>query len=248
MVLARKVMNQIIEHLKLNDSVIGILGLGSNGIESNRFDQYSDLDFFVFVKKGTKKPFLKDLSWLLPKKQIAYQFKNTVDGFKFMTVSRVFGEMAIFELSEMKNIPFSKGKIFWVRSGYKIPDTSSVKINQTTDVDYLANECLTNLLIGVSRFRRGEKLAAFKMVQVYALENLLKIIKIKSQSSLRVTNDVFAVERRFEHNYPKEIKKISKMIKGYDQTLESAHDILKLLEKYHEVNETLKESILDLIK
>lgn len=54
MVLAREVMNQIIEHLKLNDSVIGILGLGSNGIESSRFDQYSDLDFFVFVKKGTK--------------------------------------------------------------------------------------------------------------------------------------------------------------------------------------------------
>ena len=57
-------LNEIGESLKQSQKALALLALGSVGIELDRIDDYSDLDFFVIAKKGYKNYFLKNLDWL----------------------------------------------------------------------------------------------------------------------------------------------------------------------------------------
>ena len=43
---------------------IALIGLGSVGIELNRLDEFSDLDFFAIVEPGYKAEFIEGLDWL----------------------------------------------------------------------------------------------------------------------------------------------------------------------------------------
>ena len=92
---------------------LAVIGLGSVGIELSRIDQYSDLDFFVIVEDGTKKVYLENLDWLSSIAAIAYSFQNTADGFKLLYEDGIFCEMAVFDISELGNIPFAEGRIVW---------------------------------------------------------------------------------------------------------------------------------------
>jgi lincosamide nucleotidyltransferase len=41
-----------------------LLGLGSVGVETDRLDEFSDLDFFLIVKPGCKPRYMDRLDWL----------------------------------------------------------------------------------------------------------------------------------------------------------------------------------------
>ena len=99
--------------LSKKDSALALIGLGSVGIQLDRMDQYSDLDFFVIVKSGCKAQYLEDLSWFTDVAGVGYCFQNTNDGFKLLFVDGVFCEFAIFDENELKSAVFTKGRIIW---------------------------------------------------------------------------------------------------------------------------------------
>ena len=49
-----KRLDEIGRSLKKTGKALALLGLGSVGVELDRIDDYSDLDFFVIVKDGEK--------------------------------------------------------------------------------------------------------------------------------------------------------------------------------------------------
>src|SRR5687767_10210768 len=100
-----KRLAEIGDSLSKNENALALLGLGSVGIELERLDEYSDLDFFVIVRPGYKQQFIDDLSWLSAVCPIAYCFKNTIDGYKLMFSDGIFCEMALFEEAELAKIP-----------------------------------------------------------------------------------------------------------------------------------------------
>jgi hypothetical protein len=102
--------------LAQTDGALALIGLGSVGLELDRLDDYSDLDFFVIVEAGTKAMFLSNLRWLSSIHPIVYQFQNTVDGYKLLFADGVFCEFAIFEPHELPSIPFAPGRIVWKQS------------------------------------------------------------------------------------------------------------------------------------
>ena len=72
-----KRLDEIGHSLEQINHTLALIGMGSVGLELERLDAYSDLDFFVIVEPGYKHSFLKDLHWLSALCPVAYCFPNT---------------------------------------------------------------------------------------------------------------------------------------------------------------------------
>ena len=58
------------------NKALALIGLGSVGVELDRLDDYSDLDFFVVVKDGHKAEFIANLDWLSRARPIDLHFQE----------------------------------------------------------------------------------------------------------------------------------------------------------------------------
>ncbi len=174
-------LDEIGNVLSQKDSALALVGLGSAGIQLDRMDQYSDLDFFVIVKNGCKLQYLDDLNWLKDVGEVGYCFKNTQDGYKLLFTDGVFCEFAVFEEEELKTAVFSSGRIIWKAEGVsdKIALPQKQKEEQPKrSTEWLVGEALTNLYVGLCRERRGEKLSAMRFIQGYAVDRVLDLMEL----------------------------------------------------------------------
>jgi hypothetical protein len=69
-----KRLDEIGASLDQSSHALALIGLGSVGLELDRLDAYSDLDFSVIVEPGCKRAYLDDLHWLSSLCPIAYCF------------------------------------------------------------------------------------------------------------------------------------------------------------------------------
>ncbi|MGL4233659.1 MAG: hypothetical protein ACRCWJ_19995, partial [Casimicrobium sp.] len=216
-------LNALIRSLESRPDALGLLALGSIGQETERADQWSDLDFFVIVQPGAKKRYLESLDWLAAARPLAWAFANTVDGYKALMDDGLLCEFAVFEPQEMESIPYAPGRWAWRRSN-ELPDAwqrSTKALPATQSVEWLVGEALSNLLVGLQRFRRGERIAAMRMVQVYALDRLLEIIDLIEAPAASVPRDPFNVDRRFEFRHPHRASLVAECAAGIDATPQS---------------------------
>ncbi len=242
-------LEQIGNVLKETENALALLALGSVGIELDRIDTYSDLDFFVIVKDGYKQEYLNNRSWLSDICGIGFEFQNTPDGYKALYIDNIFCEFAVFESCELGHIPFSEGRVVWKSGEFNenicIPQNKPTP-NQSS-VEYLVGEALTNLYIGLGRYKRGEQLSAFKFIQGYAVDRIVELADyiMKEQPTHK---DAFAKDRRFEQRFPEITGHLPMFIQGYANSKESAIAILEFLDSNFDVNFFIKEKILDLCK
>ncbi len=237
-------LDAIGESLKTSGNALALLGLGSVGTETSRLDAYSDLDFFAIVQPGFKGRYIDNLDWLSTTQPIAYAFRNTVDGYKVLFEDGIFCEFAVFEPQEMAHIPFSAGRIVW-----KVPDfdESVCEQRQSTRhhepaVEWRLGEALTNLYVGMGRFRRGEKLSAARFIQNYAVDQVLNLAS-HTESVGPALVDAYNIERRFEQRFPLTAAHLASFIQGYERSPESALAILEFLEAYFDVNAAIAAQI-----
>lgn len=242
-----KRLNEIGDSLSKRQHALALLGLGSVGAEVDRIDQYSDLDFFVICEEGYKMRFIQELDWLESIKPIAFKFKNTEEGYKLLFEDGIFCEFAIFEPQELINIPFSEGRIVWKSQSFNpsICAPTVEKINKDKNIEFLIGEALTNLYVGLGRYKRGEKLSAYNFIQNYAKDRVLELISVM-EAPQAASEDVFCIDRRFEFRYPNNCSILSKILVGYDNTPESAKVILDFLDSNFSINEAMKNKILEL--
>jgi hypothetical protein len=216
------------------------------GLELDRLDEYSDLDFFVIVEAGHKRAYVDDLGWLSAVHPIAYAFQNTADGYKVLFEDGIFCEYAVFEPEELKAISFPPGRVVWKQP--KVPDTfgrpaaGMAPTPSLPDHDHALGEALTNLYVGLLRDRRGEKLSAARFIQGYAVDRLMELAEFiePAQPSHR---DPFARERRFEQRHPNLAREAAAWLQGYDRNRESALAILAFLEKHFDVDAVMARAI-----
>lgn len=224
---------------------LALLGLGSVGLERERLDVYSDLDFFAIVETGHKAAYIDDLGWLSAARPIDYAFRNTVDGYKILFDDGVFGEFAVFEPQELASIPFARGRIVWQRDGVDPSIAEPVFAQPATaepTIEWLTGEALTNLFVGLNRYRRGERLSAQRFVQSYAVDRILELVE-RTEPAQAARRDAFARERRIEQRYPAFARELPDFAQGYDRTPESALAILRFLEARVSVNAALAAAI-----
>ena len=243
-----KRLNEIGESLERSGKALALMGLGSVGIERDRLDQYSDLDFFAIVKAGYKQKFLEDLSWLSEIAPLTFVFRNTRDGFKVLYEDDIFCEFAVFEFDELKDISYNDFQIIWNEKSFDCSQISARNIPQIqkNNQEFMIGEALTNLYIGLGRDQRGEKWSAHQFIQNFALNHVLHLCEslYEEQSPFK---DVFVIERRIEQRFP-EVKELLPMfVQGYEKNRESAKAILEFLDANFEINARMKERLLNMI-
>lgn len=240
-------LSAIADSLAQTEQALALIGLGSIGRELDRLDEYSDLDFFVIVAPGAKKEFLDDLTWLTAIAPAAYHFPNTVDGYKLLYADGVFCEFAVFEAAELSHIPYAPGRIVWQREEVVADWAMPVRVTTPSahGVDWLLGEALTNLYVGMGRYRRGEKLSAFHFVQVYALGRVVDLAE-RIERPQTTPADPFVGERRFEQRFPGIAPFLPEMAAGYEGTPAAARAILTFLDQHFPINQAMKQAILGL--
>jgi lincosamide nucleotidyltransferase B/F len=206
---------------------LALIGLGSVGVERDRLDRYSDLDFFVIARDGCKPWFLEQLGWLEAIAPLAYAFRNTADGYKALFADGIFCEFGVFERAELSAIPFTSGRLVWHDPQVDPSIARPTPVDRpapTQPQEWRIGEALTNLYIGLGRYHRGEKLSAMYFIQRYAVDQLLALTE-QIEAAQTAARDQFAPERR------------------YERSPESALAILEFLAAHFPINQALATAI-----
>src|SRR5215468_9988054 len=177
----------------------GLLGLGSAGVEHDRMDDHSDLDFFVVVRDAAaKERYLTDISWLSAAGEVAYSFANDRNSRKVLYADGVFAEYAIFTVEELRGLPYTGARVVWQSSDCSVdlahigPPPGGPPF---ATVEFHLNEALTNLYVGMHREHRGERLTAARFIQVYAVDRAICLLNLEAAPGQR---DPFDASRRVE--------------------------------------------------
>lgn len=241
-------LDAIGQSLEVTGRALALIGLGSVGVERDRLDDYSDLDFFVIAKDGSKEWLLADLTWLSRLAPIAYHFRNTGDGYKLLYEDGIFCEFGIFERAELAGIPFARGVIVWKdamiddRIAHPVRNESQARLQPA---EWLIGEALTNLYVGLGRFHRGEKLSAARFIQQYAVDRILELIE-QAEPAQSGHRDPFARERRYEQRFPEVAQLLPAFIQGYNRSPDSALAILQFMEQHFAINPAMARVIREL--
>jgi hypothetical protein len=246
--LLMKRMEAIGRSLEQSGHARALIGLGSVGVELDRLDDYSDLDFFLIAEVGFKQRYIENLDCLQSVHPVAYHFRDTLDGHKLPFADGVLCEFAIFEPAELSRVPFAQGRVIWKRADVDdaicVPP-SSAPSPQPRDVEWLLGEALTNLYVGLCRYHRGEKLSAERLVQHYAVDRLLELAS-RVERETPLPHDAFSNERRIEGRFPGLAEQLPRLVQGYERTHESARAILHWLEGHFEIDRSMARAVRDL--
>lgn len=239
-------LTALAQALMRRDDALALLALGSVGLEIDRVDAWSDLDFFVLVRDGAKSRYIDNLDWLAAAHPLVWHFQNSADGQKALMADGVFCEFAVFEVRELSHIPYAAGRFVWRRDEVEPAVSSPVlALPAPHDAQWLVGEALSNLLVGLQRHARGEKLAAMRMVQVCALDRVLEFLETRAPQSVgaKASRDPFNVDRRIEMRDSRVAAALPEWAKGYQHTVSAALALLALLESYGVVNDRVSERI-----
>jgi lincosamide nucleotidyltransferase B/F len=239
-------LDQIGQSLEHSGKGVALIGLGSVGIELDRLDEYSDLDFYAIVAEGYKKQFIENLDWLNEICPIAYCFQNSADGYKLLFADGVFCEFAVFEQLELAQVPFAAGRVVWKRpdvdEAIAVPRGGLTPPRAPASTEWLVGEALTNLYVGLGRQQRGEKLSALRFIQGYAVDRIMDLAE-RIWPEQPAWKDQFANERRIEQRFPELARELPNFVQGYDRNIESAQAILAFFERHFDVNPALAQAI-----
>jgi uncharacterized glyoxalase superfamily protein PhnB len=231
-------LDSLARELSSRGEALALLALGSAGAEAARLDAWSDLDFFVLVSDGAKGRFIGNLDWLAAACPLAWHFQNTADGHKALMTDGVFCEFAVFEIHELSRIPYAPGRFIWRRSGV---DEALARPQRPLPArhghDWLVGEALSNLILGLQRHARGEKLSAMRLIQVHALDRVLEWLELQAPAAQdpRAARDPFSVERRIEWRLAGAAPALPVWAGGYAHTVPAALALLAALEAQGEV-------------
>jgi hypothetical protein len=235
-------LDALAQSLTRRDDAIALLALGSVGVERERLDAWSDLDFFVIVRDtAAKARYIAELSWLAEAHALAWHFQNTVDGHKVLMSDGVYAEFAVFERTELPRIAYAPGRFVWCRSdadGSAIDASLAVPrraLPAPAEEGWLVGEALSNLLVGLMRLARGERLAAMRLVQGAALDRVLELRERRGAVAPTVRRDPFAIDRRVEQRQPDAAALLDAAAPGIAGTPDAALALLAELRRLVEV-------------
>ena len=241
-------LNEVAHSLERSGHALALIGLGSAGQATGRLDAYSDLDFFVIAEEGYENLFRGNLAWLSSICPLSFKFRNTIHGCRALFEDGIFIEFAVFTPAEFEDIPYADARVIWAADpafAASLPASNKLPRKRQQEIEWLVGEALTNLYIGLSRYRRGEKLNAARFIQGYALDRLLDLSETIEPAN-RPDSDPFSSDRRYEQRYPKLALELPSFLPGYEHSVESVLAILNFLDRHFTVNEAMRAAILAL--
>ncbi|MDX2176953.1 MAG: hypothetical protein SF028_10850 [Candidatus Sumerlaeia bacterium] len=229
-------LDDIARSLAARPDTHALLALGSVGAERERLDQFSDLDFFAVVDEAAKPAYLAEIDWLHDAHPVAWSFKNTKDGRKGLFADGVFCEYAVFTPAEMAGAHFAPGRLVWSRADFDRSLCAPKHLpppRAAGDREWIVGELLSNLYVGLCRYRRGEKWTAMQFVQSHAAHRLAELVAL-ADGGERPGGDPYSIDRRFEARHPEAERIFAECLPGYGRTPEAALAFLRFLDRIGE--------------
>lgn len=229
-------LDDLAAHLARDPDAVALLGLGSAGVEHDRFDDHSDLDFFVVVAtERAKRRMLDDVGWLAAfGDDPVWSFVNSPDGRKALYADGLFLEYAVFAAAELPGIRFAGARTVWSRpsAGQDLVDLDDhlgpPGPGPLDTVAFHRDEALSNLYVGLHRELRGERLSATRFVQVQAVDHCLALLRLAPDGAWR-QQDPFEPTRRVERSLPIGAFPLAAAVAGYDRNADAAQAVLDWL-------------------
>ena len=223
-------LDAIATSLKTQSGAMALLGLGFVGLNVDRDDRFSDLDFFVVSDPPSVGPLRDDLSWLSSVQPLAFTHRNTPYGWKILFDDGIFAEFAVFSQEQLPHIPFHEGRLVWARADFDPNLAAPTRHAEPVDPAWAISEALTCLFVGLGRYRRGEVLAAQRLIQGSALDIVLKAMQALDGTAM--ATDQFNPSRRVEQLWPDRIDWLRQACAGYGHSTEAAQVLLTELKRF----------------
>ncbi len=141
----------------------------------------------------------------------------------------------MFEVRELSRIPCAPGRFVWWRDEVDAAlATSRHALPSRHDADWLVGQALANLMVGLQRHARGEKLTAMRAIQVHALERVLELLEQRQaeRQDTSVSRDAYNVDRRIEARHAELSLSLPRWAGGYEQTVPAARALLDVLQTH----------------
>jgi lincosamide nucleotidyltransferase len=203
------------ERLAQEPSVLGLVLLGSTSGEGAPADPWSDHDFFVVVEPGAQERFRSDLGWLPDAASIALSFRETAHGLKVVYESGHLAEFAVFEPDELRLARVNRYRVALDRADIaeRMERVRAATVGAArADRAWEAGQFLTNLLVGVGRWRRGEHRSGDLLVRCGAMGHLLRLVADRVPPDDRTAPDDLDPFRRFERGWPRIAREVEQAL------------------------------------
>jgi hypothetical protein len=240
-------LDAVATHLSRRSEVVAVLGLGSAGQQTDRFDDHSDLDVFVVVDEGCQQQFVDAIGWLAAAGTVAWSFLNEPNGRKVLFTDGLFVEYAVFSVAELARVPFAGARVLWQRHhSPTLPAESHSKAGPAFDtIEFHLGEAVTNLLVGLHRELRGERLTACRFIQVYAVDRAISLLRLTGAAPQQ--RDVFDPTRRVEAALDASALPLSRLVPGYEHNVAAAAAMIEWLRARFEIDGAVNVAIDDLV-
>ncbi|QLQ34994.1 hypothetical protein [Micromonospora robiginosa] len=242
-------LDDLATHLAVRPDTVALLGLGSAGVDHDRLDEHSDLDFFLVVADGAVARYVAETDWLAAPCPVAYSFANERNGRKARYADGIFVEYAVFTVAELSRLPFTGARVVWQRPdappGLADAGAPAPPPTPYDTVEFHLNEALTNLYVGLHRELRGERLTAARFIQTYAVDRALALVRLTEPGGHR--RDPFDPSRRVEQAYPPEVLPLAEMVPGYLHNRAAARAMLDWLQARFPVDPVIGGAVRELL-
>ena len=198
------------EHLRLwaeqHPEVLGLVALGSMAGTSRQPDRWSDHDFWVIASDEAALAMREDRTWLPDADRIVLFFAETEHGRNAVYDDGHLVEQAVFGNSELEIASANDYRVLVDKAD--IGERMAAIVARTSErraaVDAGASfgKFAAQLVIGLTRYGRGEVLSADVMVKGWALGNLLELLGRYVEPETAVLLDNLDPRRRFEAAFP----------------------------------------------
>jgi len=197
--------DQLTANLQARPEVLGLVAVGSFAVGA---DRYSDHDFFVIAPPDATEALRGDRTWLPAHERLVIAIRETQHGIKAVYDDGHLVEYAVFTPDEIALARLNRTRVLFDRADVaariaRTVETTRVAVRDEAHTDgWLVGQFLATLLIGVSRHRRGERLAAIEFVHGLALRFLLMLIARHVPPDSPGVLDDLNPYRRVERAYP----------------------------------------------
>lgn len=201
----RRFTATLTQTLSAHGDVVGLVALGSMAERDYAPDEYSDHDFWVIVD-GDAERWRRELGWLPDASDILVATRETQHGLKVVYRDGHLLELAVFARDELHVAKAGRSRVLIDRGGVEDAIAAiSAELSPNparVDVPWEVEMLATNLLVGVGRWRRGERLSARDFVLHQAVGHLLRALTTLDSVD-QTPLDGLDLHRRFERASPR---------------------------------------------
>lgn len=197
----------LVEWAERDDRVTGLVALGSMADETRR-DEWSDHDFWLVTDRGAASELRDDPSWLPDPNRIVVHFRETEHGRSAVYDDGHLVEFAVFEDDELQ-VARANDYAVLVGDGTLVARleamaavTQQEHTGRDPDGAHRFGNFVAQMVIGLTRYGRGEELSANHLIRGWAVRSLLSVLPGVSRTDRPELLDNLDPHRRFEFAFP----------------------------------------------